>query len=109
MFLNGFLVYTRECDAPVFGERTSLPSLTIPGDDINVAAAIRRITRGEIIPMRELRFGVDHGDMDLVDMQTELMRMHDQQQDSDKSSDKDLDKDSDKDSDKTEVANHEDV
>lgn len=73
VFFRGFDVMLGRISSPVRGEHYSMPSLTIQGDDVNVAECVRRISRGELVPMRELRYGMDASSMDPIDLQQDAL------------------------------------
>lgn len=73
VFFRGFDVMLGRVVSPVRGEHFALPSKTIQGDDVNVAECVRRISRGELVPMRELRYGMDASSMDPIDLQQQAL------------------------------------
>ena len=73
-FLNGFLCYTRQIPSPVCGENyEGVESKTIPDDDICIADVVKRMQRGEIVPLKQLPFGDDSShDNDIVDDEIDM-------------------------------------
>lgn len=76
-FLNGFMVYLREIPCPVDGESyAGVASVVVPDDDINIASVVKRMQRGEIVPLKQLSYGEEVSDNeDIVDTEVAL-RQH---------------------------------
>lgn len=76
-FLNGFMVYVRELPCPVDGESyAGVSSVVVPDDDINIASVVKRMQRGEIVPLKQLPYGEEVSDNeDIVDTEVAI-RQH---------------------------------
>lgn len=59
-FFNGFLCYTRQVPPPVCGESyDGVSSVVVPDDAIDIASVVKRMQRGEIVPLKQLAYGDD--------------------------------------------------
>lgn len=75
-FFCGFQSYIGRVPSPVCGESyKDVEILTRQDDDICIADVVRRMQRGEIVPLKQLPYGEEEdADHDIVDTEEELRR-----------------------------------